>query len=87
MAVNATADASFGPKLEGQFDFTLLFEQSIFLIGPSALFVVVASVRVAVLASGKPGAWKTTTLWGKLVSCQSLDCLSVCLSVCLTLTG
>ncbi|KAJ4396574.1 hypothetical protein N0V93_000795 [Gnomoniopsis smithogilvyi] len=78
--MNVSADASFGPQLEGQFDFTLLFEQSIFSIGPSALFLVVAPVRVAVLASRKPGAWKTARskrLWSKLACLTVLFILQV----------
>lgn len=45
------ADDSFGPTVgnpscRGGFDFTLLFEDSIFSIAPSALFLLVAPVRV-----------------------------------------
>lgn len=68
--MNLTADASFGPQLEGRFDFTLLFEQTILAIGPSVLFLALSSVRVAVLVQreGVPGAWTSTVLWAKLVS-------------------
>lgn len=34
-------DSSFGPRLLGHFDFTLLFEDSIFHIAPSAILVIV----------------------------------------------
>lgn len=44
------ADDRFGPFVEPlsreQFDFTLLFEQSIFTIGPSALLLLAAPVRL-----------------------------------------
>ncbi|ETS74059.1 hypothetical protein PFICI_13925 [Pestalotiopsis fici W106-1] len=43
--MNATDDA-FGPRLEGAFDFTLLFEQSIFSILPSAVLICVAAARI-----------------------------------------
>lgn len=43
----AAADNSFGPVVHGcnYSDFTLLFEQSIFSIGPSTLLLCIASVR------------------------------------------
>lgn len=56
MSMNETflslcADDTFGPTVgspscRGGFDFTLLFEDSIFAIGPSAFFLLVAPVRV-----------------------------------------
>ena len=36
----------FGPRLEGYFDFTLLFEQSILSILPSVLFLLIAPWRI-----------------------------------------
>jgi len=39
-------DNVFGPRHEGSFDFTLLFEQSILSVLPSALLVCVATVRI-----------------------------------------
>jgi len=44
--MNVTDDF-FGPRHEGSFDFTLLFEQSIFSVLPSALLICVAVVRIA----------------------------------------
>lgn len=44
-----TADAAFGPAVQGclnGFDFTLIFEQSIFVILPAALLLVVAPFRL-----------------------------------------
>lgn len=69
--MNATADAIFGPQLRGSFDFTLLFEQAILSISPSALFLVASPVRVAILSCGKPEFKVSTTLWIKLVRSRS----------------
>lgn len=44
-----TADAAFGPAIAGcrdDFDFTLVFEQSIFVILPASLLLVAAPVRL-----------------------------------------
>jgi hypothetical protein len=46
----------FGPasrNCQDDFDFTLLFEQSIMSIGPSALFLLVFSFRIAQLLKKK----------------------------------
>lgn len=53
---NATAcdDASFGPTINGcrgNFDFTLLFEQSFFSITPSSLFLLLSAARLSILLS------------------------------------
>lgn len=42
-------DNEFGPRLAGSFDLTLLFEQSVLSIAPSSLFILAASLRIAVL--------------------------------------
>jgi ATP-binding cassette, subfamily C (CFTR/MRP), member 1 len=43
----ADADNSFGPAgLVCRFDFTLLFEESILFIGPSSLFLLLATLRI-----------------------------------------
>lgn len=68
MTINATADASFGPQLGlGQLDFTLTFEQAIFSIGPSALLLAAASLRIAVLKPREPLFRASRFLWTKLV--------------------
>ncbi|RYO90243.1 hypothetical protein DL762_002765 [Monosporascus cannonballus] len=51
---NATVcdDGSFGPTVQGcrgDFDFTLLFEQSFFLIAPSSVFLLLSAARLSVL--------------------------------------
>lgn len=48
------ADYTFGPRVDPScrtFDFTLLFEQSIFSIGPAALFLLVSTARFWTLKS------------------------------------
>ncbi|RFU32078.1 hypothetical protein B7463_g4239, partial [Scytalidium lignicola] len=52
MATCSIQDNSFGPVIDGcraNFDFTLLFEQSIFSIGPAALLLLFAPPRFAKL--------------------------------------
>ena len=65
-------DTSFGPQLGQQFDFTLSFEQAIFVILPSALFLVISagyvSRRIKRPAVVRPGL----LLWLKLVSSKNL---------------
>jgi hypothetical protein len=57
MATNSTClpvnDQIFGPAVSGcrdDFDFTLLFEQSILSIGPSALLLLITPLRILHLA-------------------------------------
>lgn len=61
-------DDSFGPQLQGQFDFTLLFEQTIFTILPSGLFLIVSSVYVYQLSQKPVRVRSGLLLWLKLVS-------------------
>ncbi len=49
-----TADAAFGPIISdrhcrGGFDFTLVFEQSIFVLAPGCVLLLLAPFRLAVL--------------------------------------
>lgn len=37
----------FGPQIDGYFDFTVLFDQSILSILPTALLILLAPVRIA----------------------------------------
>lgn len=65
----AADDNRFGPHLPGVFDFTLLFEQSILSLLPTALFILVTPLRVLPLvkrANCVEGSW---LLWAKCVSC------------------
>lgn len=51
------ADQEFGPRVQvrcREFDFTVTFEQSILSILPSALFIVLASIRIYVLIQKSP---------------------------------
>jgi ATP-binding cassette, subfamily C (CFTR/MRP), member 1 len=68
--MNATDDA-FGPRLEGAFDFTLLFEQSIFSILPSAMLICVAAARIGWLCRKDVKVRAGMLLGAKLV-CASL---------------
>lgn len=71
MATNssvAAGDDSFGPQLNGQFDFTLTFEHVVMTIVPTVIFVCVTPLSVYRLfrkpARVRPGL----LLWAKLVS-------------------
>ncbi|KAJ5418991.1 uncharacterized protein N7487_002541 [Penicillium crustosum] len=71
--MNATADATFGPRLQGHFDFTLLFEQSIFSIGPSAILLTTSLFRITALTRRKPSFGASTLLWIKLIPTKSSE--------------
>jgi len=71
-----TADDVFGPVVSGcrqDFDFTLLFEQSILTLVPAALLLLVAPLRLLQLY--KANAKTRPALVGqiKLVSCWKLN--------------
>ena len=61
-------DNYFGPHLPGTFDFTILFEQSIFSLLPTALFIIVAPFRIFHLYHHETRVKAGTLLWSKLVS-------------------
>jgi hypothetical protein len=65
--MNATDDA-FGPRLEGTFDFTLVFEQSIFSILPSAVFLGLIPARFIRLCGHEIRARAGALLWAKMVT-------------------
>ncbi|CRG87654.1 Cu2+-exporting ATPase [Talaromyces islandicus] len=75
-----TADQVFGPAVSCPhvFDFTLLFEQSIFSIGPSVLFLLLLPLRVWNLHGktikttklGNNALWLKLTLAGSLIGIQ-----------------
>ena len=70
----ATGDNRFGPHLPGVFDFTLLFEQSILSLLPTALFILFTPLRVLPLvkrANRAEGRW---LLWAKCVSYSRARC-------------
>lgn len=73
--MNETEDGlSFGPQLNGHFDFTLLFEQSILTILPASLFLGISPLYIGRLfrrpARVRPGV----LLWIKLVR-RSFPCV------------
>ena len=61
-------DDYFGPRLPGVFDFTLLFQQSILSLLPTAAFVLVAPWRIFHLYRRDAVSRGGTMLWCKLVS-------------------
>lgn len=68
-----TADAAFGPLISdhcrGGFDFTLVFEQSIFVLAPGCVLLLLAPFRLAVLLRRAPHLAKPGKLRvAKLVS-------------------
>lgn len=72
----AEADQQFGPFVEplssDQFDFTLLFEQSIFSIAPAAALIVLSIPRIVFLYKTKPRVRRSVLLTVKLVLCHLL---------------
>ena len=60
-------DDVFGPQLRGSFDFTLLFEQSILSILPSALFLSFSAGRFIILSRKEVRIGHGGLLWVKLV--------------------
>ncbi|RCI13536.1 hypothetical protein L249_5547 [Ophiocordyceps polyrhachis-furcata BCC 54312] len=64
--MNATADALVGPQLPGRFDFTLVFEQAAFSIGPSAILLLASPFRILALVRRKPTFGADSLLWFKL---------------------
>ncbi|KAH8169831.1 ABC transporter domain-containing protein [Sarocladium implicatum] len=72
-------DDTFGPRLPGAFDFTILWEQSILSLLPTAIFIIVASWRIAHIyrrdAVVRPGL----LLWAKLAVTAAFIALQVTL--------
>lgn len=72
----AACDDTFGPFAagcrNGRLDFTLLFEQTIFAIVPSALFILAAIAAIFQLWGQKPKVYTTLRYHVKMVS---LHCL------------
>jgi ATP-binding cassette, subfamily C (CFTR/MRP), member 1 len=69
------ADDTFGPFVESisrtSFDFTRLFEESVFSIGPSALLLLVAPFRILHLSKAPRRVARSPLAIGKLVSTTS----------------
>lgn len=67
----APSDDHFGPQIPGVFDFTILFEQSILSLLPTALFILVTPLRVFPLLSREKLVKPGPVLWAKLVNLDS----------------
>lgn len=63
----SVGDDYFGPQVRGYFDFTILFEQSILSILPSALFILLVPVRISSLLRNGIRVRSGRLLWLKLV--------------------
>ncbi|OLN88033.1 hypothetical protein CCHL11_00181, partial [Colletotrichum chlorophyti] len=80
--INPTADFdSFGPRLAGSFDFTLLFLQSILSIVSSALFLAIAPYRITWLFRRPPLVRSNWLLWTKLTVSAAYFCLQLAIVV------
>lgn len=71
----ASCDDGFGPFTfgcrNGRLDFTLFFEQTMFTIVPSALFIVTATISIFQLSGLKPKVHATSIYYMKMVSHES----------------
>lgn len=66
-----SADDQFGPRVKAQcrnFDFTVEFEQSIFSILPSSIFILCAAARIVHLHHARYRVSATSLRWAKQVS-------------------
>ncbi|KAI8284941.1 ABC transporter atnG [Colletotrichum sp. SAR11_240] len=73
------ADNYFGPQVNGYFDFTVLFEQSILSILPTALLILLAPVRITWLLRNDIRVRAGKLLWLKLVAISIFLCLQIVL--------
>ncbi|KAH8707201.1 ABC transporter ecdL [Beauveria bassiana] len=64
----ATTDDSFGPQLPGHFDFTLLFEQTMFSILPCGIFLLAVPCRLAQLRKRRISIGLRKLLCAKLLA-------------------
>lgn len=67
----ADCDAKFGPKVDTacrSFDFTLYFEDVVFTVVPSAIFIILAFFSILRLLTQKNTVKTTALLWLKLVN-------------------
>ncbi|KAK1493023.1 hypothetical protein CTAM01_09650 [Colletotrichum tamarilloi] len=72
-------DDYFGPQVRGYFDFTVLFEQSILSILPSALFILLVPVRISSLLRNGIRVRSGKLLWLKLSAVTAFLCLQIAL--------
>ncbi|CAM1501751.1 Fc.00g037350.m01.CDS01 [Cosmosporella sp. VM-42] len=76
-----SADIYFGPHLPGIFDFTILFEQSILSLLPTALFTILAPFRLFHLRNHEVRVRSGSLLWSKLAAVAIFLCLQIVLVV------
>ncbi|KAI1856356.1 hypothetical protein JX265_011603 [Neoarthrinium moseri] len=82
-----TADIAFGPQKDDVFDFTLLFEQGILGILPSALFILVSIARTISLWQRETCVRAGRLLWAKLAAVTTLICFRIALVALWALAG
>ncbi|KAF4779309.1 hypothetical protein HER10_EVM0002693 [Colletotrichum scovillei] len=75
----SVGDDYFGPQVRGYFDFTILFEQSILSILPSALFILLVPVRISSLLRNGIRVRSGRLLWLKLLAVTAFLCLQIAL--------
>ncbi|KAK2768034.1 ABC multidrug transporter [Colletotrichum kahawae] len=73
------ADDYFGPQVNGYFDFTVLFEQSILSILPTALLILLAPIRIIWLLRNDTRVRAGKLLWLKLAAISVFLCLQIVL--------
>lgn len=68
----ASQDDFFGPRLPGSFDFTILFEQIVLSLVPTALLIIATPIIILQLTRhGLPHKQSRALLIAKLVSCST----------------
>lgn len=70
-------DESFGPRLFGHFDFTLLFEHSILELAPACFLLFVVPFYMYAVSKGTPRARFGLLLWAKLALAAALIGLQI----------
>ncbi|OAA55637.1 ABC transporter, transmembrane domain, type 1 [Cordyceps fumosorosea ARSEF 2679] len=70
--MSSDMDETFGPRLFGHFDFTLLFEHAIFELAPACLILFVVPLYLHKLWKGKPCVRCGSLLWAKLALAAAL---------------
>ncbi|KAK1701087.1 putative ABC multidrug transporter [Colletotrichum godetiae] len=75
----SVSDDYFGPQVRGYFDFTVLFEQSILSILPSALFILLVPIRITSLLRNNIRVDSGKLLWLKLSAVTTFLCLQIAL--------
>ncbi|KXH32504.1 hypothetical protein CSIM01_13585 [Colletotrichum simmondsii] len=75
----SVGDDYFGPQVRGYFDFTVLFEQSILSILPSALFILLVPIRISSLLRNGIRVHSGKLLWLKLLAVTAFLCLQIAL--------